>query len=1010
MSAQKIFTIAPHTPFLSTLAARVCDGSLLQDWDLSGPFALSDVTIILPTRRARLALAEAFAEQLGGGALLPDIRTFGGQPEDEEPFLPPFDAEKLPKPVTPIKRRLVLSRLVELWARAGGGPETGAGEILSLADALGELIDDCHIEDVSPATLENLAPDNLAENWQGILEFLSVALKAWPDILEERGEIDSASLRNIQLSRQAEAAKLIFGERPVIAAGSTGSIPATANLLKAITQLPRGAIVLPGLDIGLSEDELTGLRDPRANPHGHPQYGLVQLLTRLGTEPKYVDELASEPANFRTAIIRHAMVSPEQTAHWNAQREQLLPNIPDALCHVAIAVARTDEEQARAIALATYQARSENQSVGIISPDRTLARRIAAELRRFDISVDDSAGVPLYQTRIGRLARQILALVANNFASVDLVALLRSQFITFGADRAKVTSITDKLEYGLLRGQRPPPGIEGLRDVLARNLDGKLDHVPLKLTADDGMQISDLLDRLAAALSPLQALFAGQKFSAAKFVAAMEQALLAIIDPVPEAFIHRPDMRAFRDWLDAVKGEVGQGPSLMALGIDEAMRGLMAGITVRALGQTSQSVYIWGLLEARLQNPDLIILAGLSESIWPEAADPGPWMSRAMRVDAGLEPPERRQGQAAHDFQMAMGNNQVLITRAERVGSGPAVPSRLLQRIAAFVGVENMTSIEQRGAKWVHWARQIDHVPEVKEAVRPQPSPPADQRPRSLSITDVEALIYSPYDLYAKYVLGLRKLGPLGDDPDARERGTLIHEILGQFVQRQHDVSAPDAYETLMAIALENFQTLEALPARRTLWLERFKPVARGFLDYERARAPQVRQRHGELAGHWDFSVGGEIFTLRGRADRVDELADGSVELIDFKTGAVPEPKQMRELTAPQLLLEAAMVEQGVFSPVPSLAASALTYIKIGAGPEAFIVKPFAYAKESDIQGAIEATFNYLQRQIEAYLLHDDLPMAARTVPKPKQNYAGDYDHLARTGEWTLADEGEGEE
>ena len=92
-----LFSIAPNAPFLTTLADRILDGTLLNGWDRSGPFWLADVTIILPTRRSRLALAEAF--RVRGHALLPDIRTFGGEAAEEEPFLPPFDA-----PVPPPSR------------------------------------------------------------------------------------------------------------------------------------------------------------------------------------------------------------------------------------------------------------------------------------------------------------------------------------------------------------------------------------------------------------------------------------------------------------------------------------------------------------------------------------------------------------------------------------------------------------------------------------------------------------------------------------------------------------------------------------------------------------------------------------------------------------------------------------------------------------------------------------------------------------------------------------------
>ena len=1011
MRRQNLFTIAPHAPFLKTLVNNICDGTLLGDWDMSGPFSLADVTIILPTRRARLALAEAFAQKLGGGALLPDIRTFGGQPEEEEPFLPPFDAPALPPAISPLKRRLILAQLVEKWVQNSGRSAqdlVNASEILSLADSLAELIDDTLIEQVSSDRLKNIAPENLADNWQATLDFLQIALDVWPQILNERGEIDTAELRNSQLARQSDAAPLIFGDRPVIAAGSTGSIPATANLLKAITQLPRGAIVLPGLDTSLDADGFKALCDARANPHGHPQYGLAQLLARLGAQPDQVDELADNPGNTRTHIMRHAMALANDTASWAENRSELTEQISDATEDISILVARNDEEQARAIALATRNALEHGQTAGIISPDRTLARRIAAELKRFDIDIDDSAGTPLYQSRMGRLARQVLSLVASNCAPVDLIALLRNQQTSLGLSRAQIAPRTDLLEYALLRGQRPTPGIEGLRLALAANLAGKLEHV-LQLSQTQGLQIEELLDRLEQALAQFTALFSARTFKVSQFAIALDAAVSAITQSDDKARVQRPDERQFADWLAALKAETGNGPRLSFVGIDTTLQGLMAGISVRPLGAQREDVRIWGQLEARLQNPDLLILAGLSEGIWPEAADPGPWLSRTMRIEAGLEPPERRQGQAAHDFQMALGNQNVLITRAERIGTSPALPSRLLQRIEAFVGKDAVIKMEARGIIWIDQARNIDFAGTPQPAMRPQPTPPVSKRPKSLSVTEVETLMRSPYDLYAKYVLGLRKVDPLGDDPDARERGSLVHAIFSRFIEEGHDPSAINAHDVLMAIAADIFQVLEALPERRILWLERFKPVASGFLEFENARASQVAKYHAELSGRWVFPVGGEDFTLRGRADRIDELKDNTLEIIDFKTGTVPEPGQMSAFTAPQMLLEAAMVRAGAFNGVSAAHASALTYIKIGAGPDAFKQTPFALPKQMDIATATDEIARRLSLQIDAYLLNENLPMSARVFPNPKQRHTGDYDHLARTGEWTLVD-GEEEE
>lgn len=1012
-----IFTIAPHAAFLPTLARRVLDGTLTGDWDLSGPFGLGDITIILPTRRARVALAEAFVAELGGTAILPDIRTFGGAPEDEEPFLPPFDTAPLPRAVPALERKLILASLVERWIKARGlaalqnpgfANPPSAAEILMLAESLGDVIDDCLVENIAPKDLLKIDTDDQSGHWQTNLDFLHIALEAWPAILAERGEIDAAERRNQQLLRQADAAPLIFGDRPVIAAGSTGSIPATARLLKSIADLPRGALVLPGLDVGLSPDSRTRLSNPARAPHGHPQYGLNALINRLGATPEQVTELAPNPSP-RSQIVRNALALPDDIAHWSDIRAALMPQIPTALDGVSMCVTRTDEEQARAIALAAHEALLAGKTIGIISPDRNLARRITQELNRFDIQVDDSAGTPLFQSRSGRLARQILALARNNFASVDIMALLRNRHATLGQSRAAIAHTSDILELSILRGQRAGPGIEGLQQLVALNLSEDKRRVAHRLTPQQAEDIVALLARLHAAIAPLCTVLQQQEFAVAPWATAMGQALRAVTAQSEPAAEADAELMAIEEGLTKLQSSTA-GPRLTAIGIEAAFDSLLAGMSVRPARPTRHDIAIWGALEARLQNPDLIILSGLSEGIWPEAADPGPWLSRSMRLAIGLEPPERRQGQAAHDFEMAMGNAEVLITRSERVGISPANASRLVQRLEAFIGKDHADVLRQKGEIWVTRARALDFAGPPQPALRPAPCPPAALRPKQLSVTEIESLIRSPYNLYARHVLRLRPLAPLGEDPDLSERGTMVHAILGQFIEEGHDVMAPDALDLLMQQADAAFAALDALPERRILWTARFRPIAEGFVAFERARHTHIKTRHAELEGTFVLSRPDGDFTLRGRADRIDETQSGTLEVLDFKTGSIPDAKEMTSFTAPQLLLEAAMARDGGFDNVPAVDTSAITYIKLAFGPQPFEEKPFKPAKPLDITGAVDEVVRRLSMQVDAYLFNDNVPMSADVYPNPKQRYEGDYDHLSRKGEWASIDgDGEGE-
>jgi ATP-dependent helicase/nuclease subunit B len=1000
-----LFSIAPHAVFLRTLAEKVLDGTLLGGADQSHPFWLTDVTIVVPTRRAKLALANEFA-RLGHG-LLPDIRTFGGEVEDEEPFLPPFDAPITPPAATALERRLVLSRLVDAWAKTEAGREAfstppTAGEILSMAESLGALIDDLVAEERTAADIRAIVGEveaNLSAYWQQTLRFLDIALQFWPDWLGEHGKADAIFLRSQRLDRQAIAAPLIYQDRPVIAAGSTGSIPATARLLKAIHQLPRGAVVLPGLDCSMSAADHQALLEPGNNPHGHPQYQLAQLLRHLGAGVQSVTELVETEAP-RTVLVNRALALTKDTARWAENR--LSPaELREASEGLAVIRARNEDEEGRAVALAARQALADGKTVGIVTPDRNLARRIAAELKRFDIFVDDAAGAPLFQSAAGRLLRQILALAVNGCTPVDLMSLLRNRAALFGMERLAVSRLADAIELGLLRGQRLNPGLASVRGLLEANLDGTTLYPGQRLRPQDGEAIALLLDKVEAALEPLHAMLKAELICASDLTNALCAAFTAVADGA-----QIPGRQELDDWADQLKVRHGEGHYFRPVGLEGVLASLMVGFQVRTREERRNDIAIWGQLEARLQHPDLLILSGLNEDKWPEPADPGPWLSRGMRMAAGLEPPERRQGQAAHDFAESLGNKQVIVSFSERVGSSPAIASRLMQRLEAFAGAEIARGWEEAGQCWIDLAHRIDAVAEAVGAERPLPAPAASLRPRKLSITEIETLMRSPYDIYAKHVLRLTPLDPLGEDPDARERGNITHDILADFVIEGHDVMAPDALDVLKALAVKRFAGLEGIAERRDIWLRRFATTAEQFLAHERQREPLVKKRHAEINGRWTLKLA-EDFVLTGRADRVDEMRDGTLEIIDFKTGAVPSKGAMQAFEVPQLLLEAEMARIGALEGVGAAETSRLTYIKIGLGPEAFAAKDFVPADGFGLMEAAGELSRRMQRHVVHFLL-GDVPMPARLLPLPGQRFTGAYEHLARVAEWT-ADGEEGE-
>ena len=1008
MASSNIFSIASTTPFLPCLAESILNGDLLPNWPRKGAFWLSDITIYVPTKRARLGLIDEFLRLNDGSQLLPNIFTLGEGDDAENAFFtdPDVDSHQV---TSKTYRTAFLSRLVAAWAhktQAGFSSPPTLVEILAMAQSLGALIDDFNTEEVSAKALDHLVPEDLAENWQQTLQFLKIAFEAWPAHLADIGHIDASKLRQERFDLASNTLHLRYGNRPVIAAGSTGSVPATARFLKAISQLPNGAIVLPGFDTSMSTNDHANLIDPASQSHAHPQYGMAHLLRTLNAQVQTIVGLGDDTQPIRRALVDKALLRPEDTANWHEYRRSLENDqLHDALQNLSVFAAPNADIEARAIAIAARQAIHHGKSVGVISPDRDLARRVRAELERFAIRIDDSAGMPLHQSPAGRWLRQILVAVQSNFAPVDLMSLLANRHVTLGLGRADVSRMRELLDISIMRGVRNSNGLQGYKSELLELKESEARQAVV-LKDEEIDELVELLERLEQALAPLVAAMGGK--ASISRIAACIPSLVPSVYTSDEARLNQfqgaAELVAWSTELaaDAEVVEHESGQDLMS-----ALTLLMQSVTVRPSETTRQDAQIWGRIEARLLQPDMMILAGLNEGVWPEIVEPGPWLSRGMKLALSLDPPERKVGLAAHDFLMAMGAKEVLVTYAKRRGTSPADPSRFLQRFEALVGEDCSKALYDRAQNLRYFAQVLDTPTASARAERPAPKPPADIRPRRLSITEIETLIRDPYAIYAKHVLGLRKLRELGAPPDAAERGNLIHNVVAKFVEEGHDFVSGDAHATLMQLADSEYQRMADAEDKKQIWLKRFGLIAQRFLEFERARQNDVSSRHAEKRGKTKIAIAHDEVEIFGYADRIDVMRDGELEIIDFKTGGVPLPKEMQQFLSPQLPMEAIIAASGGFDDVDRAQAKNLRYIKMAHGPDAFEVKDFSKGKRPLID-VIDDYQRYFSAFAEMMLLSEQHAMVSQLTPKEAQQFPGDYDHLARMKEW-MVDLGEDE-
>jgi ATP-dependent helicase/nuclease subunit B len=1010
-STPRVFTIPASARFLPVLIDALMNDKLGLGFKPGrDPLALADVTIYLPTRRAIRLLRESFLDIVKDeAAILPRLVSLNDVDADEIMFAEAAAGDmnsaalELPEALQGLERQTQLARLILKWATRIQPTDKGqaalvAGNVqaaMMLAQDLARLMDDMTTRQVDWSRLDGLVPEELDRYWQLTLEFLKFIHKPWRDHLAETSRIEPAERRDRLI--EAERDRLGRLTHPVIAAGSTGSIPATAKLLTAIAHHPQGAVILPGLDTALDAEtwDMIG-HDEGEVVHGHPQFAMHALLKRIGVVRDAVALLGTPAAHGREAVTSEALRPAAASDLW---QERLTAGAfaaqADAAFKSIIAIeAGSAEEEALAIAIALREAmETSGKTAALVTPDRALARRVHAALGRWNVPVDDSGGDALSDTPSGVFARLVAEAAIEGLPPVTLLALLKHE--KCGLDRSAAAA----LERAVLRGPRPKPGSTGLAQALATFRDelAKLRrNEPSSLhRSDPSTALTDaelasagaLVERLKTALAPLEALpKTPATFAAIATCHAQTLQNLGIMDDALGIALSNIENAG------SIEIEPTDYPELFNAAIAE---------TVVRRPEQNVRVRIFGPLEARLQSVDRLVLGGLVESVWPPETRADPWLSRPMRRELGLDLPERRIGLSAHDFAQALGAPEVILTRAARQAGAPTVASRFVQRLAAVAGEERWQAALKAGEKYLALARKLDETQrDAKPVSRPEPRPPFEARPKRLSVTEIEHWLRDPYTIYAKHVLKLPVLDEIDTPPGAADRGTVIHNAIGEFAKAYPAALPDDPGGTLTAIGEKHFKPLSDYPEARAFWWPRFKRIAEWFADFETERRPRLASLNVETGGQLEIPFGNGTFKLTVRADRIECLADGRYVILDFKTGAPPTSRQVQAGLAPQLTLEAAILRHGEFDGIPSGGSlSELAYVRLSGGVLPGELKKIDFDKTTADEQADEA-FAELTQLLQKFS-DPQTPYYSLVHPMWTTRY-GTYDHLARVKEWSL--------
>lgn len=979
--AGRIYNIPQSCSFVDVLAQKF--GLMYQD----NPAGLAGLMFLLPNRRACLSLRDAFVRLNGlRPTLLPKIVPIGDLEEDEISLRTgdgPEIIRRLPPAVDEFERLFIFARLIVSKPAEYGLPEMTISQAVSLARDLAKLIDISHNEQLSFDKLKNLVPEQYAVHWQETLRFLQIITQYWPQILKERQVVDAAERKNILLAAQAE----IWADSPppekIIAAGITADFPGYKKLLKTILQLSEGEVYLYGVDKFLDDSVWAQVDE------SHPQFEIKKLLEFLNLDRQDIADAALPQNPQRERLVSEVMCPAPATTGWRRLSEQKLS--PEAIAGLQTINCGDIREEAAAIAVIMRQTlNTPGKTAALITTDRELARRTASELERWNIKIDDSAGRPLHLSPTGIFLRLIPFVIESGFSDSAMLSLVKNPFVRLETDKSVLRRQIREWE---LAKRRP-------------------------LYSGEKRQISAALqawqDKLRKALEPLTELYTRPRASLEQLLKAHLQAAENLAAAKSVAMDGNSENKADKLLWSGDDGRAAAAffsrllPQAETLGEIEPIQYaslltvLLSAQTVRAGYGTHPRLKILGPIEARFNHYDTVIIGGVNEGIWPDLPGSDPWLSRPMKKDFGMSLPEKAVGITAADFSQLLCAPEVYLTRADRVNGTPMNKSRWLLRLETVLRACAFTADILENTLYRRLARQLVKAPQSENITPPAPCPPVSARPRRLSASAVEKLMRDPYEIYASRILHLKPLDELDMKLSPGDYGNIVHRILEMFNTRYPAQLPENAREELLAIGAREFQNSEIAPEVRAFWWPRFESTVTWVLQTEELYRQNIARVYSEVKGQMEWEAPAGKFTVEARADRIDITKDGTINIIDYKTGEPRSQKEVQAGYAPQLPIEGLIAINGGFydkeqKPIAATVVERLIYWKLG------VKKTEIPLSNGTLLADIEKKLKKLIHEFD----FETTPYLARPNPKHLLKYS-DYEHLARVKEWSVhEDDGE---
>ncbi len=979
-----VFNISPRYPFLEVLASYIMETAK------SDGLNIADDIILLPTRRACRHIKDIFLNLSNNeAAILPTIMPLGDIDENGLAFLDyenkNLDDNDLRPAISKIKRNLALSFLVKAEKK-----DFTEEQAYSLAVDLAHLMDTVEMEELSFNNLQYLVPEEYSEHWQETLKFLQIVTSTYPDYLKDNNVMNPVDRKVKLIKKQIKFWEKYPPKGRVFAAGSTGSLVPISYMLRFVSKMDRGYLILPGLDKNISDKDFEILTSdyPKTNQN-HPQYGLLKLIKGLGLKisdvpnlPLYKDYDVADID--RELLSSHIMISSEMNDDWSN-----LPKLKkDVLTGVSEICLDTDSDEVFAIAGLLRKAVFENKKALLITPDRKIAKSVANELKRWNIRVDDSAGIPASDTITGNYIILVLKMLYDDFSPYSILSVLKHEYTHLGYEKEVLEKLIYNLEEKVLRGKITFNNLDKMISV-ASNYPPVHDLLLKIKNLSEGMynkmfdvKSYNLYDLLYEHLHLVESFVSGPNIESKKVLWNSD--------------LHNDLSSELSELLTSLL-EIKQEENKIAIDKMTAqayfvfISNYLLSLSLRPKINSHPNIAIMNSIEARLLTADLYIMAGLVEDTFPSITSDDPWMSRPMKAKFKLPLPERKIGLSSHDFVEFFCKKNVIMTHATKVNGQNTITSRWLTKLSAIEKIANLKVNDSLDAEVKSWIKLSGFNGASLKCKRPSPCPPVKARPKELSATWIEKWYRDPYIIFASKILRLKKLDDINPVIGSAELGTIIHNSLEEFKKKNLSTA-----EELKQIMFNNAIPYMDIP-QIDFWYSKFENVTEWFIDYENKIKDSTIKSFQEEEGRFNITPD---FTITAKADRIDILKDNNAMIFDYKTGTPPKDKEVISGYAPQLPIEAVIFKNNGFKNIKTNSrVKGVRYIKLTGSQNGNIT---GEKLDDSIDEIMDKTINNLRDTIEKFS-KQETPYLSRpnpnTVNHSIENYS-EYSHLARVKEW----------